>query len=169
MPTTPLVRLLFAQGGKCFFCEKDLPRTEASIEHLVASANGGSNNDGNCVACCQAFNALLGCMSLKEKFRVVLNQRGSFRCPNDASRPREREIGPVESSSSASVPSPRYLRAVANLKQSGKARPRKPKTLRNHIATLFREASAAEIEAVIAELKAAGKLTEGESEVVYTL
>jgi len=40
MPTKPLDRLMFAQGGHCFFCKKPLSKSEASVEHLVASANG---------------------------------------------------------------------------------------------------------------------------------
>ena len=84
MPTKPLDRLMFAQGGVCFFCKQPLPKAEASVEHLLASANGGGNSDENCVACCKAVNALLGSMSLKEKFQVVLNQKGQFKCPNRA-------------------------------------------------------------------------------------
>ena len=82
MPTKPLDRLMFVQGGLCFFCKKPLVKSEASVEHLLASSNGGSNNDENCVACCKAVNALLGSMSLKEKFQVTLNQKGQFVCPN---------------------------------------------------------------------------------------
>jgi hypothetical protein len=82
MPTKSLDRLMFAQGGMCFFCKSPLVKSEASVEHLVASANGGSNNDENCVACCKAVNALFGSMSLKEKIQIVLNQRGPFKCPN---------------------------------------------------------------------------------------
>ena len=73
---------MFVQGGLCFFCKQPLPKAEASVEHLLAGANGGSNKDENCVACCKAVNALLGSMSLKEKFQVVLNQKGQFKCPN---------------------------------------------------------------------------------------
>jgi hypothetical protein len=73
---------MFAQGGKCFFCDAVLPKAEASVEHLVASARAGSNGDDNCVVCCKSMNALLGSMSLKEKIKVVLNQKGSFKCPN---------------------------------------------------------------------------------------
>ena len=72
---------MFVQGGLCFFCKQPLPKAEASVEHLFASSNGGSNNDENCVACCKSVNALLGSMSLKEKFQVVLNQKGQFKCP----------------------------------------------------------------------------------------
>jgi hypothetical protein len=82
MPTTPMSRLLFAQGGDCFFCKAPLPKNEASVEHLFATANGGPDNDANCVACCKALNTLLGSMSLKEKLHVVLNQKGKFVCPN---------------------------------------------------------------------------------------
>ncbi len=82
MPTKSIDRLLFAQGGLCFFCQRTLSPAEASVEHLVATANGGRNDPDNTVACCKALNALLGHMSLKEKLRVVLNQKGEFRCPN---------------------------------------------------------------------------------------
>src|SRR4029453_8288744 len=88
MPTKPLERLMFAQGGLCFFCKQPLPKNEASVENLVASANGGSNNDENCASCCKSVNALLGSMSLKEKVQVVLNQKGEFKCPNGASSKR---------------------------------------------------------------------------------
>ena len=63
MPTTPLQRLLFAQGGDCFFCRKKLGKAEASVEHLVALTHGGRDNDENCVACCKSLNSLFGRMS----------------------------------------------------------------------------------------------------------
>jgi 5-methylcytosine-specific restriction endonuclease McrA len=72
-------RLLYAQGGLCFFCSKPLPRDLATVEHLDARANGGANADRNCVACCEDMNSLLGSMPLKEKFRVILNQKGTIR------------------------------------------------------------------------------------------
>ena len=78
------------QGGQCFFCRQPLPRGEASIEHLVASANGGTNSEENCVACCRTLNSLLGSKSIKEKLQIVLNQRGDFSCP----RPRESAPAP---------------------------------------------------------------------------
>ena len=73
---------MWAQGNRCFFCDQPLPRDDASVEHLWAKANGGTNSDENCVACCKAVNALFGSMSLKEKFQVVLNQQGQFKCPS---------------------------------------------------------------------------------------
>ena len=81
MRTKPLDRLLFTQGGECFFCHQPLPREEASIEHLVAVTHGGKDNDENIVACCQALNTLFGRMSLKEKLTVILKQQGLFHCP----------------------------------------------------------------------------------------
>ncbi len=88
MTMKQLDRLLFEQGNQCFFCRKPLKPIDASVEHLVASANGGANSEENCVACCKKLNALLGSKSLKEKVQIVLNQRGSFRCPEDVERER---------------------------------------------------------------------------------
>lgn len=76
-----LERLLFLQGGRCFFCKDILARSNASVEHLNAIANGGANLDSNCVACCKAVNAALGSLSIKEKIQVFLNQGASFVCP----------------------------------------------------------------------------------------
>lgn len=84
---------MWAQGSRCFFCDKLLLKDDASVEHLWAKANGGTNSDENCVACCKAVNALLGSMSLKEKFQVVLNQQGQFKCPS--SRPTSGSVPKV--------------------------------------------------------------------------
>src|SRR5688500_13713976 len=107
MPIKPLTKLLFAQGGLCFFCKKPLPAADASVEHLVASSNGGSNCDENCVACCKSLNALLGRMSLKEKIQVFLNQKGQFECPNGVQR-KVMEIGPQASPKATKLVAERY-------------------------------------------------------------
>ncbi|MCE9610838.1 MAG: HNH endonuclease [Chthoniobacter sp.] len=82
MPTTPLERAIFAQGGQCFFCSRTLPKDEASVDHLVPTSQKGGNGDENLVACCKTLNGIFGQMTLKEKLRVILNQRGKFVCPN---------------------------------------------------------------------------------------
>ena len=82
MPTKPKDRLLFAQGGKCFFCSNPLPNQDASVEHLLAVCRGGSNKHENLVVCCKALNSLFGGISLKEKLQIILNQHGNFLCPN---------------------------------------------------------------------------------------
>lgn len=86
-----LDRLLFVQGGNCFFCHRLLPSAEASVEHLVASANGGNNADDNCVACCKVLNSLLGSMPLKDKLEVFLRQKGNFKCPSEVRPPKAHE------------------------------------------------------------------------------
>lgn len=115
MPTKPIDRLLFAQGGICFFCEAPLSPAEASVEHLVASANRGSNSDENCVASCTALNSLLGRMSLKEKLRVVLNQKGKFKCPGGGAGKV-----PIQTNVTAGD---RLALVVADLRKRGLARP----------------------------------------------
>lgn len=181
MPTNRLERLMFVQGGNCFFCKSPLPKAEASIEHLFASANGGGNNDENCVACCQSLNSVLGSLSLKEKFQVILNQKGNFKCP--------RGIGAAGNAASAAIvkakpPSvallnesiaknPRpdtFALVVANLKRRGNARPRTMKTLMTSIAAIFPNGIAeSEIAAIIEKLQSNGAVTLNEGKVSYVL
>ena len=168
MPTKPLDRLMFVQGGICFFCKQPLPKAEASVEHLLASANGGGNSDDNCVACCKAVNALLGSMSLKEKFQVVLNQKGQFKCPNGAgsakaaAKPKAPAIAKSKDDKLALV--------VANLKQRGNSKPRTLKTLTSTVSSLFPEGiPEAELAALVQQLQSAGKVTVIESKVTYAL
>lgn len=133
--TTHLDRLLFAQGGQCFFCLKPLLKAEASVEHLVASANGGTNDDGNCVACCKALNHLLGSKSIKEKMQIVLNQRGNFQCPSNACAQPAPPPGPAPAATApkAALPptngNPSAIDLeLADLKKRGASRPRKVAT-----------------------------------------
>ena len=139
MPTKQIDRLIFAQGGLCFFCKQPMPKGEASVEHLLASANGGINKDENCVVCCKAVNALLGSMSLKEKIQVVLNQKGQFKCPNGAgsskatSKQKTKPVVPPPQNSTDN----KFSLVVANLKQRGHSRPRKLKTLTSTISIAF--------------------------------
>lgn len=172
MPTTPLDRLMFAQGGLCFFCKQPLPKSEASVEHLVASANGGSNNDENRVACCKAINALLGSMSLQEKIQVVLNQRGQFKCPNEtgstkiAGQPKS-----IPKASATSIAKTDKLELVlANLKQRGHARPRTLKTLTSTVASLFTKGlTETELNTLVQQLQSTGKVIVSGNKVTYKL
>lgn len=135
MATSPIDRLIFAQGELCFFCRGPLPRSEASIEHLVAKANGGGNGDDNCVVCCKSLNRLLGSLSLKEKIRIVLNQRGAFKCPNAHSTAKAERPSPQAARLTAPPPTDNLRRVIANLQQR-KGRPRTLKTLTSTIASL---------------------------------
>jgi len=171
MPTTPLDRLMFAQGGLCFFCKQPLPKAEASVEHLFASSNGGSNKDENCIACCKSVNALLGSMSLKEKFQVVLNQKGQFKCPNAGGAARATQLrasSPSKAPTSAQSKTDTFSMVVANLAQRGSSRPRTLRTLTSTVASLFPKGIAeAELTALIQQLQAAGKVSISENKVSY--
>jgi hypothetical protein len=76
-----LDKLLYLQNGNCFFCGRVLAKGEASVEHLLPKSKGGSDADGNLVACCVTLNRNFGSMELKEKVRFVLSQKGEFVCP----------------------------------------------------------------------------------------
>jgi hypothetical protein len=159
---------MFVQGGLCFFCKQPLPKTEASVEHLFASANGGSNSDENCVACCKAVNRLLGSMSLKEKFQVVLNQKGQFKCPNGVgsakvtTQPKAPAIAQQKNDKLALV--------VANLKQRGNSKPRTLKTLKSTIVSLFPSGLPdSELSTIVQQLQSTKKVTVSENKVTYAL
>ena len=172
MPTTPLDRLIFAQGGLCFFCRQTLPKCEASVEHLVASANGGNNNDENRVACCKAVNALLGSMSLKEKIQVVLNQKGQFKCPNGvgSTKPATQPKATTKSSATAKAKKEKFELIVTNLKQRGNSRPRTLKTLTSTVTSLFPKGfPKTELTALVQKLQSTGKVIVSGKKVTYKL
>ena len=185
MSTTnkPLGRLLFAQGGKCFFCEQQLTPGEASVEHLVAMANGGSNSDENCVACCKALNALLGRMSLKEKLRVALNQKGQFKCPGLSSllKPTVEPPKPIVESRKAATESSKLVQpevgaddklaiVITDLQKRGAARPRTLKTLGGTISALFKkQLTETEVTSLIKSLRAKSIVMVVGSKVTYEI
>ena len=162
---------MFVQGGLCFFCKQPLPKAEASVEHLFASFNGGSNNDENCVACCKAVNALLGSMSLKEKFQVVLNQKGQFKCPNGADSAKTAPQPKTPKAPAIAKPKDDKLAVVvANLKQRGNAKPRTIKTLTSTVASLFPKGiSETELTSLLHQLQSTGEVTVSENKVTYAL
>jgi len=175
---------MFVQGSLCFFCKQPLPKAEASVEHLLASANGGSNSDENCVACCKSVNALLGSMSLKEKFQVVLNQKGQFKCPNGAGsvkavaqpkanlkpNPKPNPTTVPKTPAAAKSKEDKLALVVANLKQRGNSKPRTLKTLTSSIASLFsKDLPEAEIIALVQQLQSKGKVIMSENKITYAL
>jgi HNH endonuclease len=168
MSIKPLTRLLFAQGERCFFCEQPLSVTNASIEHLVASSNGGSNRDENCVACCKPLNQLLGSMSLKEKIQIVLNQKGQFKCPNDAES-KIRETRSQTSPKATKVAERNYALLVINLKQRGNSKPRTLVKLKSMMAALFHnKLSDEDVEALVQQLQSRDEISVTGSKVTYS-
>lgn len=164
MPTRPLDRLLFAQGGLCFFCKQTIPKGEASVEHLVAKANNGSNWDENCVVCCKAMNRLLGSMSLKEKIQVVLNQQGKFKCPNGAAKKITKLAAKPQPAASASELA---TAVMANIRQRGAAKPKTAKTLASTIRAFRKGVSEEQLAALLEELRKLGFITIDGTKVAY--
>ena len=172
MPTKPLDRLIFAQGGLCFFCSSPLPKDEASVEHLIPLSRAGSNNDENCVACCKTLNGLLGSMSLKEKIRVVLNQDGKFTCPNGVGKIVQVVAPPLVAA--ATPPKiDNYAVVLADLKKRGTSRPRKVDTLKSTIRATVKNAKGtltdAQLEILFKHLQVNGKVIVDGNKVSYSL
>jgi hypothetical protein len=168
MTTTHLERLLFVQGGLCFFCNRPLPMANASVEHLQASANGGTNHDDNCVACCKTLNRALGSMALKAKFQVVLNQKGTFQCPmaSTAHAVPKTLSKPTSLGKKQDV----FVLIVETLRQRGSSRPRTIKTLTSTIAALLlRHKSPETPTSLVEKLRSTGTITESDGKVSYAL
>lgn len=161
-----LERLLFLQGNRCFFCQKPIPLGEASVEHLLATSNGGPKDDENCVACCKTVNAALGNLSIKAKLQAVINQRGILVCPQNGEAQAAGE--------SDHQPSPsedeRFELVVSNLQTRGPSRPRKLATLRNTVKAVFlSKLSEEEVTSLVARLESHGYVIVQDTKVTYAL
>jgi hypothetical protein len=170
MPTKPIERLLFAQGGQCFFCRKPLPKAEASVEHLVAQTHGGKDSDENCVACCKSLNSLFGRMSLKEKLQVMLNQRGSFVCPA-SSVASIAPAAPKPPAKATRTHEERFALVIADLHKRGNARPgtldKLLNTIKSHLARMGEPLN--EADSLLGELRARNYVSVEDTKVKYDL
>jgi len=161
--------MLFAQGGRCFFCDGPISTSDASVEHLVAKANGGSDQDDNCVACCKSLNNLLGSRPLKEKIQVVLNQKGQFKCPPGIQR-KVKNNGAQVPAKPTDLVVKRCAKIVDHLKQRGKAKPRTLPKLKNVIVTLFgNKLPPHEVDALVQELEARRLISIDQAKLSYQL
>lgn len=160
MSLKPIDRLLFAQGGLCFFCQQELAQNDATIEHLLAKINGGGNGEENIVACCRALNSLMGCMSLKEKLRVILNQKGIFKCPNDGAEPKM----------IVALPEDAVEHVVVDPRKRGAALPKTVKTLKGSINNLFqKKLTPRQLETLLGQLKMSGVVAVKGAKISYKL
>jgi hypothetical protein len=156
-----LERLLFLQGHRCFFCGQTIPAVEASIEHLVATSNGGAKDDENCVVCCKAVNLALGHLSVKAKMQAVLNHHGSFSCPMSFDGLGTANVEPKDD---------RVAVVVADLHKRGSARPRRVTTLKNTMNAAFQMTlSEAELDLLLAQLQAKRYVVIEDKKVSYAL
>jgi hypothetical protein len=172
MPIKPLDRLLFAQGGKCFFCERALPKAEASVEHLVALTHGGPDNDENCVACCKQLNTLFGRMSLKEKLRIVLNQEGCFACPTDTQQPQaaKKIVAPKPKAPPPSTFEEKLQAVLADLRKRGAAKPATAEKLKNTMKSALKNGeSEDDLAELLSALQALQWVTVTDGAVAYAL
>ena len=151
MPIKPLDRLLFAQGGCCFFCDRPISKAEASVEHLVALTHDGPDNDENCVACCKQLNTLFGRISLKEKLRIVLNQDGSFACPAAIanSSPIEKPATPKPTPALIDSPDAKLQVVITDLHKRGAAKPGTVEKLKNTMRSALKNGETEEDLAVL--------------------
>ena len=102
-------------------------------------------------------------MSLKEKLRVVLNQKGDFKCPNGGKAVPAKTVGGQTAAQGLAL-------VVADLHKRGAARPRAVKTLSSTIAALFHKTlSEEEVAALVGKLQAQGIISVSGTKVSYAL
>lgn len=128
------------------------------------------------MVCCNSLNAILGSMSLKDKFQIVLNQRGNFKCPNVAGTAAIVATAkcaplPVAAFKAPAIAKPdNFALAVANLTQRGNARPKTLKALTTTIASIFANGlKQIELAALIQRLQTTGKVIVDDGKVSYAL
>jgi len=76
-----LYRLLYLQGGRCFYCGNKLPIGGASIDHVIPQAMGGDNSLDNIVACCKTLNQWFAALPPKRKIEIIQSWTGRIPCP----------------------------------------------------------------------------------------
>lgn len=161
-----LEKLLFLQGNRCFFCRQAIPEGEASVEHLVAKANGGAKDDENCIVCCKSVNAALGSLSIKAKLQAILNHKGEFTCQVLSIQER----GATEAPGSGSSLSERLALVLADLQKRGPSKPRRVTTLLNTINSVFQmQLPEQELAALLSALQVAGHVVVQDTKVTYAL
>lgn len=137
------------------------------MEHLVATSNGGSNDDDNCVACCKSLNAAFGNRPYKEKLRAIVSHRGKFICP---AQPGSNVVSAVSPTGPAAESTPCMTAVISDLQKRGASRPRKVATLRNTIAAVFqKKITEDELTSLLESLETSGCIVVKENNVTYNL
>lgn len=159
MAQTTLDRLLFEQGGRCFFCHAPITRSEASVEHLLAVKHGGTKADGNCVACCKSLNSVLGSHTLREKFRIILSQPAPFRCPRDT----------PETTTTPAPPQTDLEKVITNLRKRVGKLPKDWTKLHKTVSAVLQNPPAPTVDTLLAQLRERGLVHEDAGTLRYTL
>ena len=75
-----LKQLLLLRGGKCFYCRGTLTLTRASLEHVLPSSKGGTEELDNLCVCCREINQLLADLPPKTKIDMLLKSQPINSC-----------------------------------------------------------------------------------------
>lgn len=85
--------LLRVQGARCFYCNRWLSWSDATLDHMIARSRGGRDSIDNLVACCFQCNQSKGDAepTLEEWERKVEHMR---RVPRKHLPPELRDVVP---------------------------------------------------------------------------
>jgi hypothetical protein len=137
----------------------------------VALTNGGKDNDENCVACCKALNALFGRISLKEKLRILLNQKGNFVCPASAATTTAKTASSSKTTSlDSSTLEGKLQIVITDLHKRGAAKPGTVEKLKNTMKSALRNDGTEEgLSALVQALQSSGAISVSDGKVAYHL
>lgn len=68
--------LVERDGNGCFYCGKPLGVEEATVEHLIPIATGGTNHQGNLALACFLCNSAAGTLPVRAKLEMAIFKRG---------------------------------------------------------------------------------------------
>lgn len=70
-----LAYLSARDGWSCFYCDRSINATTATIEHLVATSHGGPNHADNLCLSCSSCNAAVGSLPAVQKVKLAIGVR----------------------------------------------------------------------------------------------
>ena len=70
-----LAYLSIRDGWACFYCDRELTATTATVEHIVSTSHGGPTHADNLCLSCESCNAAMGSMPAVTKMRLAIGAR----------------------------------------------------------------------------------------------
>lgn len=94
-----LAYLARRDGWNCFYCDRTLDATSATIEHIICTAHGGPTHADNLCLSCGPCNAAMGSLPGVQKMRLAIGARVGMVLVKTLTAPKE-EIVSVSTNSS---------------------------------------------------------------------
>lgn len=81
-------------GGKCFYCGKEISFEKATLEHILALTHGGSNKSQNTTIACSGCNSWVGSKSIVAKI-AYRDEKMALMSPASAQKVTSLQVGEI--------------------------------------------------------------------------